>query len=174
MSDIPSFPYRILWEERQVRSVANLTRQDAVEFLDLHAAGDPVDREEWGMYPQTVNAYYSPPMNQIVFPAAILQPPFFNMEADDAVNYGAIGAVIGHEIGHGFDDKGSMFDAEGNVLDRPHLLPFHECAPYIERGGGSRGGAPGHGGRRRQRPSARSCRRRSGCAWRQLAHHGRR
>jgi putative endopeptidase len=79
----------------------------------LDRQGGPVDREEWGMYPQTVNAYYSPPMNQIVFPAAILQPPFFNMEADDAVNYGAIGAVIGHEIGHGFDDKGSTFDGDG-------------------------------------------------------------
>ena len=65
------------------------------------------------MNPQTVNAYYNPPLNQIVFPAAILQPPFFNMEADDAVNYGAIGAVIGHEIGHGFDDKGSTFDGDG-------------------------------------------------------------
>ena len=79
----------------------------------LDRQGGPVDRKEWGMYPQTVNAYYSPPMNQVVFPAAILQPPFFNMEADDAVNYGAIGAVIGHEIGHGFDDKGSTFDGDG-------------------------------------------------------------
>ena len=65
------------------------------------------------MNPQTVNAYYMPPLNEIVFPAAILQPPFFNLEADDAVNYGAIGAVIGHEIGHGFDDKGSTFDGDG-------------------------------------------------------------
>ena len=75
--------------------------------------GGPVDRNEWGMTPQTVNAYYSPPLNEIVFPAAILQPPFFNMEADDAVNYGGIGAVIGHEIGHGFDDSGSTFDGDG-------------------------------------------------------------
>lgn len=75
--------------------------------------GGPVDRTEWGMTPQTVNAYYSPPLNEIVFPAAILQPPFFNLEADDAVNYGAIGAVIGHEIGHGFDDSGSTFDGDG-------------------------------------------------------------
>ena len=65
------------------------------------------------MTPQTVNAYYNPPLNEIVFPAAILQPPFFNLEADDAVNYGAIGAVIGHEIGHGFDDAGSTFDGDG-------------------------------------------------------------
>lgn len=75
--------------------------------------GGPVDRTEWGMTPQTVNAYYNAPLNEIVFPAAILQPPFFDLEADDAVNYGAIGAVIGHEIGHGFDDTGSTFDGDG-------------------------------------------------------------
>ncbi len=77
--------------------------------------GKPVDREEWGMTPQTVNAYYNSSLNEIVFPAAILQPPFFNAAADDAVNYGAIGAVIGHEIGHGFDDKGSQSDGDGNL-----------------------------------------------------------
>ena len=77
--------------------------------------GKPIDREEWGMTPQTVNAYYNPLLNEIVFPAAILQPPFFNMEADDAVNYGAIGAVIGHEMGHGFDDKGSKYDGDGEL-----------------------------------------------------------
>ena len=75
--------------------------------------GEPVDKTEWGMLPQTVNAYYSPSFNQIVFPAAILQAPFFNPDADPAVNYGAIGAVIGHEIGHGFDDNGSQYDADG-------------------------------------------------------------
>jgi putative endopeptidase len=92
----------------------NIERAALVEYKRaLDRQGGPVDREEWGMFPQTVNAYYSPPMNQIVFPAAILQPPFFDMEADDAVNYGAIGAVIGHEIGHGFDDKGSTFDGDG-------------------------------------------------------------
>ncbi len=74
-----------------------------------------VDRDEWFMTPQTVNAYYNPTMNEIVFPAAILQPPFFDPEADDAVNFGAIGAVIGHEIGHGFDDQGSQFDEDGNL-----------------------------------------------------------
>lgn len=79
----------------------------------LDRQGGPVDRNEWNMTPQTVNAYYNPPLNEIVFPAAILQPPFFNFEADDAVNYGAIGAVIGHEIGHGFDDSGSTFDGDG-------------------------------------------------------------
>lgn len=77
--------------------------------------GEPVDRDEWGMTPQTVNAYYSPVANEIVFPAGILQPPFFDMEADDAVNYGGIGAVIGHEIGHGFDDQGSRYDGDGNL-----------------------------------------------------------
>jgi putative endopeptidase len=83
----------------------------------LAKLGQPVDRDEWGMTPQTVNAYYNPGMNEIVFPAAILQPPFFDMEADDAVNYGAIGAVIGHEIGHGFDDQGSKFDGAGNMIN---------------------------------------------------------
>ncbi|WP_445357779.1 M13 family metallopeptidase [Microbulbifer sp. ANSA002] len=80
---------------------------------DRNKLGKPIDRGEWGMSPQTVNAYYNPAMNEIVFPAAILQPPFFNMNADDAVNYGGIGGVIGHEIGHGFDDKGSKFDGKG-------------------------------------------------------------
>lgn len=79
--------------------------------------GKPVDRSEWLMTPQTVNAYYNPVNNEIVFPAAILQPPFFNMEADDAVNYGGIGAVIGHELGHGFDDQGAKFDGDGNLRD---------------------------------------------------------
>lgn len=83
---------------------------DSLSKLD-----EPVDRSEWGMLPQTVNAYYSPVFNQIVFPAAILQPPFFNSEADSAVNYGAIGAVIGHEIGHGFDDQGSQYDGTGTL-----------------------------------------------------------
>ena len=79
--------------------------------------GGPVDRLEWFMTPQTVNAYYNPGMNEIVFPAAILQPPFFDLEADDAANYGAIGAVIGHEIGHGFDDQGSRYDGHGHLVD---------------------------------------------------------
>lgn len=77
--------------------------------------GKPVDRTRWGMTPPTVNAYYNPPLNEIVFPAGILQPPFFNPEADDAINYGSIGGVIGHEISHGFDDQGSRFDADGNL-----------------------------------------------------------
>jgi len=81
----------------------------------LAKIGKPVDREEWEMTPQTVNAYYNPPLNEIVFPAAILQPPFYDYRADEAVNYGGIGAVIGHEISHGFDDQGSKFDADGNL-----------------------------------------------------------
>ena len=82
---------------------------------ELNKLGGPINRDEWGMTPQTVNAYYSPGFNEIVFPAAILQPPFFNPEADDAANYGGIGAVIGHEIGHGFDDQGSQYDGDGNL-----------------------------------------------------------
>lgn len=82
---------------------------------DVALLDEPVDPDEWFMPVQTVNAYYSPTMNEIVFPAAILQPPFFNIEADDAINYGAIGGVIGHEIGHAFDDQGSRYDAEGNL-----------------------------------------------------------
>jgi len=76
--------------------------------------GKPVDRTEWGMTPQTVNAYYNPLQNEIVFPAAILQPPFFDPKADPALNYGGVGAVIGHEMLHGYDDQGSQFDAQGN------------------------------------------------------------
>src|SRR6478672_3730162 len=83
----------------------------------LNKIGQPIDREEWLMTPQTVNAYYHPLKNEIVFPAAILQPPFFNEHADDAVNYGGIGAVIGHEIGHGFDDQGSTCDGDGRLRD---------------------------------------------------------
>jgi putative endopeptidase len=92
----------------------NIERAALAEYQrQLDRQGGPVDRKEWGMTPQTVNASYNPTMNQITFPAAILQPPFFDLAADEAVNYGAIGAVIGHEIGHGFDDKGSTFDGDG-------------------------------------------------------------
>ena len=85
--------------------------------LDLDKMGKPVDKTEWGMSPQTVNAYYNPSYNEIVFPAAILQPPFYDYKADEAVNYGGIGAVIGHEISHGFDDQGATYNAEGNLVD---------------------------------------------------------
>lgn len=92
----------------------NALRATEFEYKrNLNKLGKPVDRTEWGMTPQTVNAYYNPSLNEIVFPAAILQPPFFDLNADDAVNYGAIGAIIGHEIGHGFDDQGSAFDGDG-------------------------------------------------------------
>ncbi len=98
--------------------VGNVRRAGRFEAaFEWAKLGGPVDRLEWFMTPQTVNAYYNPGMNEIVFPAAILQPPFFTMDADDAVNYGAIGAVIGHEIGHGFDDQGSKFDGQGNLVD---------------------------------------------------------
>lgn len=94
--------------------LGNVRRAIAVATdRELAKIGAPIDRDEWYMTPQTVNAYYNPTMNEIVFPAAILQPPFFHADADDAVNYGAIGAVIGHEIGHGFDDQGSQYDGTG-------------------------------------------------------------
>lgn len=94
--------------------VGNMRRSALFVYQhNIDRQGGPVDRGEWQMTPQTVNAYYNPPLNEIVFPAAILQPPFFDLNADDAVNYGAIGAVIGHEIGHGFDDSGSTFDGDG-------------------------------------------------------------
>jgi putative endopeptidase len=98
--------------------VGNLARVSSFE-VDRHLGrvGGPVDLDEWLMSPQTVNAYYNPTQNEIVFPAAILQPPFFDPDADDAVNYGAIGAVIGHEIGHGFDDQGSRYDGTGALVD---------------------------------------------------------
>ena len=96
----------------------NVIRGTELEFdREVAKLGGPVDRDEWFMTPQTVNAYYNPGMNEIVFPAAILQPPFFDAEADDAANYGGIGAVIGHEIGHGFDDQGAKYDGDGNLVD---------------------------------------------------------
>lgn len=96
----------------------NVLRGYAVNYdRELAKLGSPVDRDEWFMTPQTVNAYYNPGMNEIVFPAAILQPPFFDPDADDAANYGGIGAVIGHEIGHGFDDQGAKYDGDGNLVD---------------------------------------------------------
>jgi len=91
-----------------IMSAGDWSYQDMISKL-----GQPIDKTEWFMLPQTVNAYYSPNRNEIVFPAAILQPPFFNIDADPAVNYGAIGGVIGHEMGHGFDDQGSKSDGDG-------------------------------------------------------------
>jgi putative endopeptidase len=100
--------------------VGNVERAVTFEYeRNVHKLGKPVDKTEWRMTPQTVNAYYSPERNEIVFPAAILQPPFFDAKAEDAVNYGGIGAVIGHEISHGFDDQGSQYDGDGRLLDAP-------------------------------------------------------
>ena len=94
--------------------VGNIHRSALFVYkTNLARQGGPVDKSEWNMTPQTVNAYYNPPLNEIVFPAAILQPPFFDLDAENTVNYGGIGAVIGHEIGHGFDDSGSTFDGDG-------------------------------------------------------------
>ena len=96
--------------------LANQYRASEFGFQDMiNNLGKPIDRGRWGMLPQTVNAYYSPTLNEIVFPAAIMQPPFFDADADDAVNYGSIGAVIGHELTHGFDDQGAKYGADGNL-----------------------------------------------------------
>lgn len=98
--------------------VMNALRANEFEFKRMvNKMGKPIDRTEWGMSPPTVNAYYNPTMNEIVFPVGIMQPPFFNPAADDAVNYASMGAVIGHELTHGFDDQGSQFDADGNMKD---------------------------------------------------------
>ncbi len=109
------------WSALEVRRddlIGNEMRAAAVIFeRNLRKLGGPIDRTEWFMTPQTINAYYNPPSNEIAFPAAILQPPFFDVGADDAVNYGAIGAVIGHEISHGFDDQGRRYDGAGNLQD---------------------------------------------------------
>ncbi len=116
--------YPVEWREYnnlRVRAddlVGNLMRSAIVEFdRNSNKLGKPVDRKEWGMTPQTVNAYYNPPKNEIVFPAAILQPPFFDADAPMALNYGGIGAVIGHEISHAFDDQGSRYDGDGNLTN---------------------------------------------------------
>ncbi|MBI2380348.1 MAG: M13 family metallopeptidase [Gammaproteobacteria bacterium] len=118
----PKIGYPKVWRDyssldiEQDELVGNLMRASQYEYSRMIGhLGKPIDRDEWLMTPQTVNAYYNPTQNEIVFPAAILQPPFFNMDADDAANYGGIGAVIGHEISHGFDDQGSQYDGDGNL-----------------------------------------------------------
>ncbi|MFC4614101.1 M13 family metallopeptidase [Cellulomonas algicola] len=120
----PKIGYPVRWRDYSALEVSpddllgNVRRANAFEQdRELDKIGKPLDRDEWFMTPQTVNAYYNPGMNEIVFPAAILQPPFFDADADDAVNYGGIGAVIGHEIGHGFDDQGSKYDGAGRLED---------------------------------------------------------
>jgi putative endopeptidase len=120
----PKIGYPAKWRDYssvQIRPddlVGNVLRGRAFETdRQIAKLGRPVDKDEWFMVPQTVNAYYNPGMNEICFPAAILQPPFFDPDADAALNYGGIGAVIGHEIGHGFDDQGSQYDGEGNLVD---------------------------------------------------------
>jgi putative endopeptidase len=120
----PKIGYPVKWRDYSALEidpndlVANVRATSLFEFnRELAKIGKPLDRDEWFMTPQTINAYYNPGFNEIVFPAAILQFPFFDAERDDAANYGAIGAVIGHEIGHGFDDQGSKFDGDGKLTD---------------------------------------------------------
>jgi len=119
----PKIGYPVRWKDY---SSIKISRDQLIENVkavsrwefDYHAGkiGSPIDRDEWHMTPQTVNAYYNPGLNEIVFPAAILQPPFFSPDADAAENFGGIGAVIGHEIGHGFDDQGSKYDGDGRLV----------------------------------------------------------
>jgi putative endopeptidase len=120
----PKIGYPVKWRDYSdlvidpTDLIGNVRRSAEFEFhRELGKIGKPIDRDEWFMTPQTINAYYNPGFNEIVFPAAILQFPFFDPERDDAANYGAIGAVIGHEIGHGFDDQGSKFDGDGKLED---------------------------------------------------------
>jgi putative endopeptidase len=120
----PKIGYPVRWKDYSALvvdrcDVVGNVRRACVWAQDYELAkiGRPVDRDEWFMTPQTVNAYYNPGLNEIVFPAAILQPPFFDVDRDDAANYGGIGAVIGHEIGHGFDDQGSKYDGTGTLAD---------------------------------------------------------
>ena len=120
----PKIGYPVRWRDYSTLRVeandllANVRAASEFEFIrNLTKIGQPVDRDEWFMTPQMVNAYYNPGFNEVVFPASILQPPFFDAERDEAANYGGIGAVIGHEIGHGFDDQGSKFDGSGRLAD---------------------------------------------------------
>ncbi len=140
----PKIGYPARWRDYSALTIdradlyGNYQRGYALEYdRDLAKLGGPVDHDEWFMTPQTVNAYYNPGMNEIVFPAAILQPPFFDADADDAANYGGIGAVIGHEIGHGFDDQGAKYDGDGNLVnwwtDADRTEFGHRTAALIEQ-----------------------------------------
>ena len=121
-------------EIRRDDLLGNVMRANQFEWnWQAARSGQPKDPTEWLMTPQTVNAYYLPTNNEIVFPAAFLQPPLFNMEADDAVNYGAIGSVIGHEISHGFDDRGRQYDGDGNLRN---WWTAEDNAKFKERAGG--------------------------------------
>jgi predicted metalloendopeptidase len=114
--------------------LGNVRRARAFEYdRNVAKLGKPVDRTEWDMTPPTVNAYYNPEKNEIVFPAGILRPPFFNPDADDAVNYGAIGGIIGHEISHGFDDQGSQYDGAGNLLKPPGWFTTSDLENFKKR-----------------------------------------
>ena len=132
----PKIGYPNTWRDYSKLKIAkndlygNLQRATEFEYQrNLDKLGKTVDKTEWMMTPQTVNAYYNSTLNEIVFPAAILQPPYFDLNADDAVNYGAIGSIIGHEIGHGFDDEGATFDGDGvmrNWWTDKDLVAFKE------------------------------------------------
>ncbi|WGD37400.1 M13-type metalloendopeptidase [Lysinibacter sp. HNR] len=133
----PKVGYPVKWRDYSTLEVdatdlvGNARRVTEVEFRrELGKIGSPIDRDEWFMTPQTINAYYNPGFNEIVFPAAILQEPFFSADRDAAANYGAIGAVIGHEIGHGFDDQGSRYDGDGKLVD---WWTEHDRAAFEER-----------------------------------------
>ncbi len=137
----PKIGYPDKWEDYSALTikaddvVGNIIRSGEISHKkEVEKLGGPIRTWEWGMTPQTVNAYYNPTVNEIVFPAAILQAPFFNMAADDAVNYGGIGAVIGHEMGHGFDDQGSKYDDKGNLRNwwtEADLKAFKERADNL-------------------------------------------
>ena len=122
----PKIGYPAVWRDYSALQISkddlvgNVLRARVFDYQrNVNKLGNPIDRSEWFMTPQTVDAYYNAEMNEIVFPAALLQPPMFNDKADDAVNYGSIGAIIGHEISHGFDDEGSQYDGNGNLLGKP-------------------------------------------------------
>jgi putative endopeptidase len=137
----PKIGYPDKWRDYSALEVkprdafGNVARADAFEWQrEVKRLGGPTDRDEWGMTPQTINAYYNPTFNEVVFPAAILQPPFFDPNADPAVNYGGIGAVIGHEMGHGFDDQGSKSDARGvlrNWWQPEDEAAFHQRVDHL-------------------------------------------